>query len=301
MAALIWGLAFVAQKYCTEYISPFTYNAVRSYIGTAVLVPIILIMRSAARKKAFENGLAYEGIKNLKKLITGGICCGVLLSSASVLQQAGIEETSSGKAGFITALYVVLVPIFGIVMKKRTPVSVWISVIIAVIGLYLLCVKSGFTIARGDFIVFICAIIFALHILVIDYFSPMVDGIAMACLQFFVSALLSTVCMFIFEAPHISSILRCWLPLLYLGVFSTAVAYTLQIVMQKNTNPAVASLILSFESVFAALGGWIVLNEVLTARELTGCILMFAAVLLSQIPKSAFSALLCKRKRNNSH
>ena len=220
-----------------------------------------------------------------KELFVGGICCGVALFVASNLQQFGIKYTTVGKAGFITALYIVIVPLLGIFLKKTVGLRVWISVVLAVAGLYLLCITDGFSISGGDFLVLLCALCFSVHILVIDYFSPRVDGVRMSCIQFLVCGLLSGVGMLFTEHFDLSAVLQAWMPILYAGVMSCGVAYTLQIVGQKGMNPTVASLILSLESVVSVLAGWLILGQKLSPRELSGCVLMFAAIILAQCPR----------------
>lgn len=289
LAAIIWGTAFVAQSVSTDYIGAFTFNAIRSFIGALVLVPVIVLLRKFGKKeeRTQEEKKAYA-----KKLIVGGICCGLALAVASFLQQAGLSDTSAGKAGFITALYIVLVPIFGIALKKKAPVSVWISVVIALAGLYLLCIKEDFTVNVSDLLVLLCAVGFTVHILVIDHFTQFVSGVELSCVQFLVAGIVSSICMFIFEKPVASDIIVCWFPLLYVGVFSSGVAYTLQIIAQKGSNPTVVSLLLSLESVFATVSGALILGDVMTQKEYLGCGLMFIAVMLAQIPPEAF-----KRKK----
>ena len=273
LTAFIWGAAFVAQSVGGEAVGCFTFNGVRSLIGALVLLPVIWLMD--AKKK-----------EDQKTLITGGICCGVMLCIASNFQQFGISFTTVGKAGFITAMYILIVPILGLFMKKKPGLQVWLGVVLAVMGLYLLCMTSGsFSLSKGDFLVLICAGFFSLHILIIDYFSPKVDGVRMSCIQFLVCGILSMVMAFIFETPEVSVILSGWLPILYAGVLSCGVAYTLQIVGQKNMDPTVASLILSLESVFSVLAGWLILNQTLSLRELSGCVLMFLAIILAQLPQ----------------
>jgi drug/metabolite transporter (DMT)-like permease len=277
LTATIWGVAFVAQSVGMEYIGPFTFNGVRSVIGALVLLPCI---------RVFGRGKQVQRTKESDRtLLKGGICCGLCLFVASNLQQFGILYTSVGKAGFITAMYIVIVPVLGIFVKNKTGVKIWIAVALAVAGLYLLCMTGGsFAIQKGDLLVGCCAVVFALHILVIDYFSPMVDGVKLSCIQFFVCGVLSIICMFLFETPQLSQILLAWKPILYAGVLSCGVAYTLQIVGQRGMNPTVASLIMSMESVISVLAGWVILKQKLSSRELIGCVIMFAAIILVQLP-----------------
>lgn len=279
MTAVIWGVAFVAQSVGMDYVGPFTFNAVRSIIGGLVLIPCIFILD---RKKLQKR--RRESREERKVLLIGGICCGLCLCVASNLQQIGISYTTVGKAGFITAMYIILVPVLGIFLKKRVGVKVWISVILGVVGLYLLCMNERFSLGKGDTYVLLCALVFSLHILIIDYFSPKTDGVKMSCIQFLVSGGLSAVPMMIFEQPSLGSILSAWLPILYAGVLSCGVAYTFQILGQKDMDPTVASLILSLESVVSVLAGWLILHQHLSFKELAGCVIMFAAIILAQLP-----------------
>lgn len=281
LAALIWGTAFVAQSVASDFVSPMTFNALRAVIAFVVLLGI---SAAASRRGGSAEKTAEEKRPERRALVLGGICCGFFLAVASNFQQLGLGETAPGKAGFITALYVVLVPVFGIFLKKRAPVQVWVSVAIAVAGLYLLCIKEGFSIELSDFYVLLCAVVFAFHILCIDYFVQKVDGIRLSCAQFLVVALLSGAGALIFEKPEMSGILACVPQLLYVGVFSSGVAYTLQILAQKDSDPTVVTILLSLESVFSVLAGAVILGDRLSAREYAGCVLMFAAVLLAQIP-----------------
>ena len=275
LAAVIWGIAFVAQSVGMAYVGPFTFNAIRSVIGGIVLLPVIFF---------FDKGKNKRTTAGKKTLILGGICCGVCLGVASNLQQIGIKYTTVGKAGFITAMYIVLVPVLGIFLKKHIGVKVWISVALAVIGLYLLCMTEEFSIGRGDAYVLLCALVFALHSLTIDHFSSMADGVQMSCIQFLVAGLISAVLMVIFEEPSPGAIRSAWLPILYAGVMSCGVAYTLQFIGQKDMDPTIASLILSLESVISVLAGWAILHQKLSIRELFGCLVMFGAIILAQLP-----------------
>lgn len=278
LTAFIWGTAFVAQSVGMDYLGPFTFNGVRSIIGGMALLPCIVLLNKL-------NGASEKTEGSKKDLIAGGIACGFLLFAASSLQQLGIQYTTAGKAGFITAFYIVIVPVLGIFLKKKIGWKVWAAVILALLGLYFLCITEKFSVGRGDILIFICALIFSLHILVIDYFSPKVDGVKMSCIQFFVCGIVSLPFMFALETPKAGAMIEGIVPLLYAGVLSCGVAYTLQIVGQKNVNPAVASLILSLESCFSVLAGWFVLGEKLSVREYAGCVLMFAAIILAQLPE----------------
>lgn len=276
LAAFIWGVAFVAQSVGMDYVGPFTFNAVRSVIGGVALLPCIVLL---GRREPKE-----EKKEDPKTLLIGGILCGIVLCIASNLQQIGINYTTVGKAGFITAMYIVLVPILGIFLKKRAGVKVWISVVLAVAGLYLLCMTEKLSLGKGDALVLLCALMFAVHILVIDYFSPKVDGVKLSCIQFLVCGVLSAIPMFLFEKPEMGAICSAWLPILYAGIFSSGVGYTLQVIGQKNMDPTVASLILSLESVISVLAGWVLLKQQLSGRELLGCVVMFVAIILAQLP-----------------
>lgn len=202
-----------------------------------------------------------------------------------MLQQIGLVYTSAGKAGFITALYILIVPILGLFIGKKVGTKTWIGVALAVVGMYLLCITSGFSIAFGDLMVLLCAFVFSLHMLAVDYFSPKVDGVKLSCIQFFVCGILSAIPMMIFEQPQMGQIMDAWLPIAYAGILSSGVAYTLQIISQKHLNPTVASLLMSLESVFAVLTGWLILHEKLTLREFLGCVLVFVAIILAQLPE----------------
>lgn len=280
LTATIWGVAFVAQSVGMEYIGPFTFNAIRCVLGGLVLIPVILVL-----KKKKETGAENKEKEDKKTLWAGGIACGVILCIASNLQQFGIMEASVGKSGFFTALYIVMIPVIGIFIGKRPGIKLWFCVALAVVGMYLLCMKDGsFTIERADIMLLLCALAFSFHILVVDYFSPKVDGVKMSCIQFFVCGVLSAVGMLFTETPDISNIQAAWLPLLYAGLLSCGVGYTLQIVGQKGINPVIASLIMSLESVISALAGWVILGQVLSPKEILGCVLMFVAIIITQIP-----------------
>lgn len=273
LTATIWGSAFVAQSVGLEYVGPFTFTAIRSIIGGLVLIPCIFLLKKW--KKGFATKIEW----------IGGICCGVALCAASNFQQVGMQYTTVGKAGFITALYVVIVPILGLFLKKRVSLIVWFCVALSVSGLYLLCIPKGeFSLSPGDLLVLVCALLFSFHILVIDYFSPRGDGVVISCIQFFVCGILSGIVMLFTESPNIENIMAARTAILYAGVLSSGVAYTLQVVAQKNVNPTVASLIMCLESVVAVLAGWLILHEVMTTREFVGCALMFIAIVFAQMP-----------------
>ena len=273
LTATIWGTAFVAQSMGMDYVEPFTFTCARSIIGGFVLIPVILFFCKGKRPIV------------TKVEMLGGVCCGLALCAANNFQQIGMVHTTVGKAGFITALYVVFVPILGFFLKKKASFTIWISVVLSVVGLYLLCMtESSLTLAYGDLLILICAILFSVHIMIIDYFSPKGDGVVISCIQFFVCGIVSGIIMLFVEEPQMGNIMAAKMPILYAGVLSSGVAYTLQIIGQKNMNPTVASLILCLESVISALAGWLILDEALTSRELFGCFLMFVAIVLAQLP-----------------
>ncbi len=225
-----------------------------------------------------------------KSTLFGGVACGVVLGSALALQQIGIEYTTAGKAGFITSFYIVLVPVFGIFLKRKCSFIVWISVFMALIGLGLLCLKDNFSVGKGEIYVFLCAIMFTVHILVIDHFGEKADSVKMSCIQFAVAGVLSGIVMLLLEKPNFDNLMKAWLPLMYTGVFSSGVAYTLQILGQKGMNPTVASLILSLESVVSVIAGFFILQQKLSGRELAGCVVMFVAIILVQLPANTKEA-----------
>ena len=282
LAAFIWGTAFVAQDLCANSIGAFAFNATRYFIAVLALLVVILI--SDKLKKNKPTLTAQEKKAANKQLWLGGLCCGAALAIASNFQQAGlVAGTDAGKAGFITALYVVLVPVFGLFFKRKVSLPTWIAVVLSVVALYLLCIKGDFSLAPGDLLVLVCAVCFAVHILVIDHFTAYCDGVKLSCLQFLFAGIISTICMFIFEDVDFAAILSCALPLLYVGIFSCGVGYTLQILAQKDSNPTVVTILLSLESVFAVIAGAIILKQQMTVREYIGCAIMFAAVILAQV------------------
>ncbi|MEG0963352.1 MAG: DMT family transporter [Lachnospiraceae bacterium] len=282
LTAVIWGVSFVAQSVGMEYVGPFTFNCTRFLIGGIFLIPCIGILQKISPPKAAEKKIDSQ---NKKILWTGGILCGTILCLASNFQQIGIESTTVGKAGFITAFYIVIVPVLGLFLKKKCPPAVWAGVGLALAGLYFLCIQEGVSIGKGDILIFVGALLFSIHILVISHFTELVDGVKMSCIQFLVSGSLSGIVMFLFESPHISSILAAWQPIVYAGIFSCGIAYTLQVVGQKGMNPTVVSLILSLEAVISVLAGMILLNQHLNKREIAGCVLMFVAIILAQLPQ----------------
>lgn len=283
LTAVIWGSGFVAQSVGMEYIEPFTFTAIRNIIGAVVLLPLVLWQRKNRKDNVDKSKLAVEGM--IRSTLIGGVFCGIFLCIASNFQQFGIQYTTVGKAGFLTALYVVIVPVLGLFFRKKVSWIVWASVVLSVLGLYLLCMKQGdFSLQYGDVLELICALMFSFHILIVDHFSQKTDGVMMSAIQFFVCGVLSFVLMLLFENPSVVRILEAWKPILYAGVLASGAGYTLQIVGQKGVNPVLASLILCMESVVSAVAGWLILGQALTRREIFGCILMFAAIVLAQLP-----------------
>ena len=283
LTAIIWGSAFVAQKSGMDYVEPFTFNGIRTFIGGLVLIPVIFFME---KKNPPEEISREEKTKKNKELLIGGICCGLALFAASSLQQFGVSYTTAGKAGFITTLYVVFVPIISVLLRKKVRPIMWLCVAMGAVGLYLLCMTdASFRLTFGDTLVLLCAVAFAVHILTVDHFSPKMDGIKLSCIQFLTVGIVSMVCMFIFEHPDIHAILDCAVPILYAGMLSCRLGYTFQVVAQKHAEPTVASLLMSLESVFAVVFGALLLHETMSMRELSGCLIIFIAVIISQLPE----------------
>lgn len=294
LTALIWGSAFVAQRKGGDVVGPFTFNGIRSFIGSAVLVPVILVLNRVKPSEKIPKTRAEKTV-----LWVGGACCGTILFLASSAQQLGMYMgTSAGKAGFLTACYILLVPIISLFLKKKCGWNIWVGMGITVIGLYLLCMTDSLRFQASDLMVLLCALLFAVHILVIDYFSPLVDGVRLSCIQFLVCGILSMIPMFFVEMQHsLSGIvvwtqnlqsLDAWIPILYAGILSCGVGYTLQIIGQNGLNPTLASMLMSLESVFSVLAGWLILQEKMELRQLGGCALIFAAILLAQMPVDKF-------------
>ena len=288
--SIIWGLAFVAQDQVADSIEPFTLNCIRCLIGAFVLLPVLLIKNKIQNRPVLEKDKSKR-----KKLIIASVLCGVSLCIGMNFQQFGIalypnDAAVSGRSGFITALYVVLVPILSLLLKKKLGINTIISVVLATIGLYLLCFSKGLDhVYLGDIIVLISALGFALQILFVDKYVGEIEGVKLSLLQFVVCGVLSGILMFIFEKPSINKIIEVILPILYLGGISSGIGYTLQIIGQKfSNNPTLDSIIMSLESVFAVLGGAIILNEHLSNNELIGCIIMFLAIIISQLPNLTF-------------
>lgn len=284
VCAIIWGSSFVAQTTGAEYVGPFTFISLRSFLGSFSLLPVILVMSLAKKKKAPQEASNQKGTRYL---LLSGLACGVCLCAASVLQQIGIDKgTSSGKAGFITAMYILLVPLFSVFLKKKIRPLIWFCVALSIVGLYFLCITNGTQIQPSDLYVLACSVCYAIHILIIDRVSPYVDGVKLSCLQFFVCAVISAVPMILFEEVSIELLKGAALSIAYSGIMSSGVAYTLQVLGQQRMNqPTVASMLMSLESVFAVITGVIVINQIPTSRETIGCIIMFAAIILAQLPQ----------------
>ena len=296
ITAILWGMAFVAQTDASQHVQPFTFNASRNFVGALFLTGVIAWRkRTGADKPPREDGTGY----NQRALLVGGIACGAVLFAASYLQQAGItsypsDAAVSGRSGFITALYMVMVAVVGLFTSKKPHPIVLVAVGVALAGMWFLCVPDGIgSIYFGDVLVFLCAIGYAAHIIVIDRFTH-VDGVRLSRVQLLTSGGLSLVGMLLFEQPEPALILAALVPILYAGICSDGIAYTFQIIAQQTTDATVASILMSLESVFAALGGWLILSEALTPVELLGCTLVFAAVMLAQVPDFIENA---RRKR----
>ena len=294
--AFIWGSAFVAQRVAMDNLGPFTFTGLRMFIGGFVLIPVIIFLR----KKEAPQGKAALQIKGFTDDPTfiGGFFCGVALFLAGTFQQVGLVYTTAGKAGFITALYIIIVPLLGIFMNKKASKLIWLCVILALAGVYLLCMKGDFTMNRGDLIMFLSALGYAVHILTIDHFSPKGDPVKMSSIQFFVCG---TLClpMLVAESPAISDVLAAWFPLFYTGVISCGLAYTLQVIAQRDTTPTITAIILSFESVFAVLSELVILNVYLIPKEIIGCILMFIAIIMAQMPEKPKKDQIMNQGGNN--
>ena len=279
IATLIWGTALVAQRLGTNHVGPFTFNAARFLVGALALLPFIF-MTDYHKNRLQTSDNRFKMKDSL--LIKGGIICGCIVFVTASLQQTGISYTTVGKAGFITSLYIVIVPLLELFIGRRIRLQVLGCIFLAAIGIYLLCINEQFTLGFGDTLVLICAFSTAIHILTIDFYSSKVDCVKLSCLQFLVCGIFSSAAAFIFEKPELQSIVNASAPIIYTGILSCGIAYTLQTLGQKYVPPVATSLILSFESVFSVLSGWIMLGETLSFKEILGCILMFIAIIASQ-------------------
>lgn len=280
IATVIWGSTFIAQSVGMDYIGPFTFQAARSTLAVLFLLPVVFLFD--------KDKKAYFKTWSDPKLWKTGLLCGIALFIAAGLQQVGLQYTTAGKGGFITTMYVVLVPVLGFFLRKKVSVNVWISVVISVIGLYLLSCAGVTEINKGDLMMLGCALGFTVQITLVDELAGGFDGLRVNCIQTFVTAVLSAIAMLLTETPAWRNILDCWFPLCYAGILSMGVAYSLQILGQKHLDPTPASLIMGLESAFALLFGWLLLHERLSAPELVGCALVFVAVMLSQLPENIF-------------
>ena len=294
--ALIWGLAFVAQS-AGSALAPFAFLACRSWLAVAALWPVCRLFDAVRRRRGEPAGPPRGHARRL--LRTGGVVCGTLLFAASAAQQIGITlNPSTAKASFITAMYVVLVPVAGLLFGRRSPAQLWGCVALSVAGLYLLCMQGGFgSVEASDGILLLCAVLFTFQIMAVDHFAPQVDGVRLSMLQFLVVAVESTAASLLTETVALADLTGAALPVLYCGLLSSGVGYTLQILGQRDLNPAIASLAMCLESVFGALGGWLLLNQNLSLRELAGCALIFAAVVGAQLPLGR----LLRRPARQSH
>lgn len=287
LTSFIWGMGFVAQKLGVDYMPPFSFNGARSILGALVLLPVIFLSGyvSKKRKQTSATPSLEDSAKKTKvrPLVIGGLICGICMFVATNLQQLGLVYTTAGKAGFITAMYILIVPLMGVFLGKVIRPFFLVFLALAVLGLYLLCVNEALSINRGDFYVLLCAVVFSIHILVIDYFVTITDPIRLSSLQLFVNGLLSLAVGGCLESFSLSDVTMALPALLYAGICSSGMGYTLQMVGQKMVKPVVASLVMSMESVFAVLGGVVILGDKMTAREMIGCILMFIAIIFSQL------------------
>ena len=282
ITAIIWGFAFVAQSEGMEKIGPFTFQASRMLLAAAVLLPVSCVSHKLSKRKNPDERFMD------KKTLLAGIVCGVFLFAAAALQQIGIQYTSVGHAGFLTALYILIVPLLGLFSGKKVGVRLWLCIALALVGLYLLCMTGeGFSMSLGDILVTLCALVFSFHILAVDKFAGGLDGVRVSMIQMLIAGVLSLICTFIFEEPSMAAILSSWLPIGYAGVLSCGAAYTMQIIGQKYASPTVASIIMSLESVFAVLGGALILLQIPSLFEALGCTLMFTATVISQLPEKA--------------
>lgn len=279
ITAIIWGISFVSQSVGMDYIGPNTFMGIRTTMGGLVLLPVIFFTDRAKKK----NGTYKK--TNFKKLLSYGVPCGVFLCIASTLQTYGLQVTTTAKSGFLTALYIIFVALFGIFYGKKMNLKIASGVILSVIGMYFLCLfGEEISFNWGDGLTLLCAVFFAGQILLIDRFINDIDGVKLACTQFLSAGIINLVIMFLIEKPEMVNILSCTTALLYSGIMSCGIAYTLQIIGQKYTDPTSASIIMSLESVFAALSGWVLLGEGMTIAQISGCVFMFLAIILVQLP-----------------
>lgn len=288
IAAFIWGSAFVAQSEGAKHLGPFTFLCLRSFLGTAVLLPVIFVTDMSKKKK---GTLVKSTKKDIRALVIGGITCGIVLFGASACQQIGLDKgTEPGKAGFITALYILLVPVFSLFLGKKVRPIIWGCIGISVVALYLLCVKEDNSIVPADLFVLMCAALYAVHILVIDKVAPDIDGVKLSAMQFFVAAIICIIPALLFEEASLESIRAAAVSIAYSGIMSSGIAFTFQIIAQKRTEPTLASMLMSLESVFAVLTSLVILGQLPTLREGIGCVLMFIAIIVAQLPEKKIVA-----------
>ncbi len=287
LTALLWGIAFVAQSVGTEQAGPLTFNGVRTIIGAVCVLPVALFFRRKNEKKLTVPKTEEEKKEDNRILLKAGVLCGLVLFCATNLQNLAFEYTDAGKIAFITSLYMLFVPVFGLVfLRKKVRAILWPCCAVGLLGMFLLCMgEAAHGINKGDVLTLACSVVFAVHILVVDRYVDRVDPVMMSCIQFFVAGTLTVICAFIFEEPSIAGIRACIGAILYAGICSSAIAYTLQIVGQKYTEATVATILLSMESVFGAISSAIILHETMTVREVIGCALMFVAIIVSQLPE----------------
>jgi len=293
ITAIIWGTAFVAQSEGMDYLGPFSFNAIRYLIGSIVLIPLILVLRAGRRRKAAVSAgsdmthvsdAAWEPGTDLRHTVIGGLMVGLALCVASLFQQFGIIYTTVGKAGFITALYIIIVPFYGVLLKRKVGWKVWLAAGIAIVGFYLMCMTGAVGLNKGDVLVLIASFVWGVQIMLVDKYAPQADAVMLSSIEFGFSGLLCTILALIFERDTTLQAIRdCAGPILYAGVMSCGVAYTLQVVAQKRVKPTLACLIMSLEAVFSALAGWVLLGQSMTGIEIAGCVLVFAGVIIAQI------------------
>ncbi len=283
ITAIVWGCAFVAQSMAMDSVEPFTFQATRNFLGAIVLLPLIFISN-------FKNKKNKSIKKNNKSLLIGGTVCGLVLFVASTFQQYGLKSTSPGNGGFITAMYILIVPVLGLFVKKKVSFRMWVCIAVAITGMFFLCFKdNSMVVGKGDILVMLCAVVFSFHILAVDKYASFLDGIKLSCLQFFVCSFASFIMMLIFDSPSVSAIKSALPMILYAGIGSCGIGYTLQVVGQKYTKPVVASLIMSLESVFAVIAQIVIMGTLPSPREALGCLLMFGAIIVSQVPEKSKS------------
>ena len=282
LTAMIWGTAFVFQRVGMENIGPVTFTAARMALAAVAIGTLAFLTR---RKEKAAGEMPEEGKSRVRNTVIGGICCGSFLTIATILQQKGLIYTTAGKAGFITAMYILMVPVISFVfLKKRYTWTVWLAVVLGMTGMYFLCINEGFSLAYGDIFIAVSALFFSFHILCCDYFVRLGNPLSISAIQFAASAVIAFVAALIMEEPGVDQLVSALVPIIYCGIVSGGIGYTLQMVAQKYTDPAIASILMSMESVFALIAGVIILNEQMSARELSGCVIMFIAIILVQVP-----------------